>query len=137
MARVDYDQMAAHYDRGRALSLEGLEGWRAALAAWLSATSGLPVLDLGAGTGLFATAIGAWFDTHVVAVEPSAGMRRQARQARAHARVAYVGGEAERLPLRDDSCAAAWLSTVIHHVGDLSGCAQELRRVLEPQAGRS
>jgi ubiquinone/menaquinone biosynthesis C-methylase UbiE len=51
--------------------------------------------------------------------------------------VAYVGGEAERLPLRDDSCAAAWLSTVIHHVGDLSGCAQELRRVLEPQAGRS
>jgi ubiquinone/menaquinone biosynthesis C-methylase UbiE len=132
MARVDYDQMAARYDHGRALSLEGLEGWRAALAAWLPPPSGLPVLDLGAGTGLFATAIVSWFNTRVVAVEPSAGMRRQARQARTHARVAYVGGEAERLPLCDDSCAAAWLSTVIHHIGDLRACARELRRVLEP-----
>ncbi len=57
MARVDYDQMAASYDHGRALSPEGLEGWRAALAAWLPPPDGLPVLDLGAGTGLFATAI--------------------------------------------------------------------------------
>jgi ubiquinone/menaquinone biosynthesis C-methylase UbiE len=132
MARVDYDQMAARYDRGRALSLEGLEDWRTTLADWLPPPSGLPVLDLGAGTGLFATAIASWFDTRVVAVEPSAGMRRHARQVRAHALVAYVGGEAERLPLRDDSCAAAWLSTVIHHIGDLHGCARELRRVLEP-----
>jgi ubiquinone/menaquinone biosynthesis C-methylase UbiE len=132
MARVDYDQMAASYDRGRALSLEGLEDWRTALADWLPPLSGLPVLDLGAGTGLFATAIAAWFDIRVVAVEPSAGMRRQARQVRAHALVAYVGGEAEGLPLRDGSCAAAWLSTVIHHISDLRGCARELRRVLEP-----
>jgi SAM-dependent methyltransferase len=130
MARVDYDQMAASYDRGRLLSLEGLEGWRAALAAWLPPPSGLPVLDLGAGTGLFAAAIATWFDARVVAVEPSAGMRRQARQARSHARVAYVGGQAERLPVRDGCCGAAWLSTVIHHIGDLPRCARELRRVL-------
>jgi len=130
MARVDYDQMAVRYDRGRALSLEGLEGWRAALAAWLPPPRGLPVLDLGAGTGLFATAIATWFDARVVAVEPSAGMRRQAQQVRAHARVAYVGGRAERLPLRDGCCGGAWLSTVIHHLDDLPGCARELRRVL-------
>jgi ubiquinone/menaquinone biosynthesis C-methylase UbiE len=129
MARVDYDQMAASYDRGRMLSLEGLEGWRAALAAWLPPPGGLPVLDLGAGTGLFTAAIATWFQVGVVAVEPSAGMRRQAQQARSHARVAYVGGRAERLPLRDGCCGAAWLSTVIHHLGDLPGCARELRRV--------
>jgi ubiquinone/menaquinone biosynthesis C-methylase UbiE len=82
MARVDYDQMAPSYDRGRLLSLEGLEGWRATLAAWLPPPDGLPVLDLGAGTGLFATAIATWFDVGVVAVEPSAGMRHQARQVR-------------------------------------------------------
>jgi SAM-dependent methyltransferase len=132
MARVDYDQMAASYDRGRALSLEGLEGWRAALTAYLSPPSARPVLDLGAGTGLFADAIATWFDARVVAVEPSAGMRRQARQARWHPRVAYVGGQAERLPLRDRCCGGAWLSTVIHHLGDLPGCARELRRVLKP-----
>lgn len=130
MARVDYDQMAASYDRGRALSPEGLEGWRAALTVWLPPTGGLPVLDLGAGTGLFATAIASWFDVAVVAVEPSAGMRHQAQQARAHARVAWVGGQAERLPLRDGCCEGAWLSTVIHHLADLPGCARELRRVL-------
>ena len=104
MARVDYDQMAASYDRDRALSPEGLEGWRAALTVWLPPTGGLPVLDLGAGTGLFATAIASWFDVAVVA--------------------------AERLPLRDGCCGGAWLSTVIHHLADLPGCARELRRVL-------
>ena len=132
MARVDYDQMAARYDRGRALSLEGLEAWRAALAAWWPPPSGRPVLDLGSGTGLFATAIATWFDAHVVAVEPSAEMRRQAQQVRPHNRVAYLGGRAERLPLRDGCCGGAWLSTVIHHLGDLPGCARELRRVLHP-----
>jgi ubiquinone/menaquinone biosynthesis C-methylase UbiE len=132
MARVNYDQLAARYDRGRALTLEGLAGWQAALAAYLPPASGLPVLDLGAGTGLFAAAIAAWFDARVVAVEPSTGMRQQARHARAHPGVAYVAGEGERLPLRDGCCAAAWLSTVIHHINDLAGCARELRRVLEP-----
>jgi SAM-dependent methyltransferase len=118
-ARVDYDRMAAGYDRGRALPLEGLREWRAALAAHLPATGGSPVLDLGAGTGLFAAAIATWFDARVVAVEPSEGMRRRARQARPHPRVLLVGGTAERLPL-------------IHHFADLPGCARELRRVLRP-----
>jgi ubiquinone/menaquinone biosynthesis C-methylase UbiE len=127
---MDYDQMAASYDHGRALSPEGLEGWHAALTAWLPPPDGLPVLDLGAGTGLFASAIATWFDVGVVAVEPSAGMRHQARQARAHARVAWVGGQAERLPLRDGCCGGAWLSAVIHHIADLPGCARELRQVL-------
>jgi ubiquinone/menaquinone biosynthesis C-methylase UbiE len=132
MARVDYDQMAASYDRGRGMPLEGLEGWRAALATYLPPASGLPVLDLGAGTGLFAAALVTWFDARVVGVEPSQEMRQQARRTRADARVAWVGGDAERLPLRDGSCGAAWLSTVIHHIGDLASCARELRRVLDP-----
>ena len=41
--------------------------------------------------------------------------------------VAWVGGQAERLPLRDGCCGGAWLSTVIHHLADLPGCARELR----------
>jgi ubiquinone/menaquinone biosynthesis C-methylase UbiE len=132
MARVDYDQMASSYEHGRAMPLDALEDWRAALAAYLPPASRLPVLDLGAGTGLFATALATWFEVRVVGVEPSAAMRRLARAARSHPRVAYLGGEAARLPLRDHCCAGAWLSTVIHHIGDLGRCALELRRVLEP-----
>ena len=111
MAWVDYDELAAVYDRDRAVPLEALEPWRVALAAYLPPASGLPVLDLGAGTGLFAVAIAQWFGTGVVAVEPSEGMRRHARATRAHPRVAYVGGLGEQLPLRDGCCDSAWLST--------------------------
>jgi ubiquinone/menaquinone biosynthesis C-methylase UbiE len=132
MAWVDYDQLAAAYDHDRAVPLEALEPWRTALAAYLPPASGRPVLDLGAGTGLFAAAIAQWFDTEVVAVEPSEGMRRQAHTTRAHPRVAYVGGRGERLPLQDGCCDSAWLSTVIHHLSDLAVCAGELRRVLRP-----
>jgi len=131
MARVDYDRVAADYLEGRALPAGGMESWRAAIAPWLPTGAGGPVLDLGAGTGQFAAAIAGWFGVGVVAVEPSSGMRRAAR-AYAHPGVAWVGGRAERLPLRDRSCALAWVSTVVHHLDDLDGAAAELRRVLRP-----
>jgi ubiquinone/menaquinone biosynthesis C-methylase UbiE len=132
MAWVDYDQLAAVYDRDRAVPLAALAPWRVALAAYLPPTSGLPVLDLGAGTGVFAAAIARWFGADVVAVEPSEGMRRQAQTSRAHPRVAYLGGRGEQLPLGDGCCDSAWLSTVVHHLSDLAACAGELRRVVRP-----
>jgi ubiquinone/menaquinone biosynthesis C-methylase UbiE len=131
MARVDYDRMAADYLEGRALPAAGMESWREAIAPWRPTGAGGPALDLGAGTGQFAAAIAGWFGVEVVAVEPSGGMRRAAR-AFAHPRVMWIGGLAERLPLRDRSCSLAWVSTVIHHLDDLDGAAAELRRVLRP-----
>lgn len=129
MARVDYERAAVAYDAGRSLPLDALEAWRAALARYLPLRTRLPVLDLGSGTGIFSRALAEWFDADVVGVEPAARMRDQARQ-RPRARVTYVGGDAEHVPLKDGSCGAAWLSTVIHHIPDLTGCARELRRVL-------
>src|SRR4029453_8299774 len=84
------------------------------------------------GTGLCAAAIAQWFDTAVIALEPSGGMRHQAQARRAHPRVAYVGGLGGQLPLRDGCCDSAWLSTVIPHLSDLAACAGELRRVVRP-----
>ncbi|MDQ3659862.1 MAG: class I SAM-dependent methyltransferase [Actinomycetota bacterium] len=129
--RIDYDRMAVSYDRGRALSPEAADGWRRALSDYLSLSDG-PVLDLGSGTGVWSVLLADWFDTDVVAIEPSEGMRRQAADNRLHPRVLYAGGEAERIPIKDRSCSYAWLSTVIYHVSDLTRCARELRRVLEP-----
>ncbi len=130
MSRVDYDQMAARYDGARGIEADGLAGWRAAIGRHLPQRSPLRILDLGAGTGQFCFALAEWFDVGVIAVEPSAGMRQQARAKAADSRVALVGGNGERIPLRAGSCDVAWLSTVIHHIPDLASCARELKRVL-------
>jgi SAM-dependent methyltransferase len=130
MHRIDYNHIAGAYDQGRVVALAGLEAWRTALSPYLPPQSRRPVVDVGSGTGIFASAIAEWFDTDVMAVEPSEGMRQEAIRLRSHRRITYLAGDAEHLPLDDGSCGAAWLSTVIHHVPDLRRCAQELRRVL-------
>ncbi len=87
-------------------------------------------VDVGAGTGLFAVAFAdAFSGLEVEAVEPSEAMRAVAARERSHPRVHLLEGRAERLPLRDRSVDAAWLSTVIHHV-DVALAAAELRRIL-------
>jgi ubiquinone/menaquinone biosynthesis C-methylase UbiE len=134
VARADFDRMAPHYDASRALSRAGLEAWRRALAPFLPPPQGQPIVDLGSGTGQFAEAFARWFGNLVVGVEPSPAMRREAQRKRSHPRIRHLAADAERIPLADGSCGAAWLSTVVHHVGDLSACARELRRVLVPGA---
>jgi SAM-dependent methyltransferase len=138
MARVDYDRMAPDYLEGRALPAAGMEPWRDQIAGWIPGpghpAGRSPVLDLGAGTGQFAAAIAGWFGVGVIAVEPSEGMRGQAVRANAHPRVHWVAGVGERLPLRNGTCAMAWVSTVVHHLDDLDAAAAELGRVLRPGA---
>jgi ubiquinone/menaquinone biosynthesis C-methylase UbiE len=131
---TDYDQMAGRYDDGRAFPLGQLDGWRRAVVGLLGTGSGDPVLDVGSGTGVWSLAFARWFGVRVVGVEPSTGMRGQAALKRSHPRIAYVGGRAEAIPVAGETCRAAWLSTAIHHFGDLPAAARELRRVLRPGA---
>ena len=49
-----------------------------------------------------------------------------------HRHPKVVAGDAAGIPLADRSVDAAWLSTVVHHVPDLTAAARELRRVLRP-----
>jgi ubiquinone/menaquinone biosynthesis C-methylase UbiE len=131
---TDYDQMADRYDDGRAFPLDQLDGWRRAVAELVPTRSAAPLLDVGSGTGIWAHAFAHWFGGRVVGVEPSSGMRAQAAAKRSHAEIVYVGGRADAIPVCDRSCGAAWLSTVVHHFGDLRAAAVELRRVLRPGA---
>ena len=130
MARVDYDARAGAYGKTRGLALDAIACWRDALAPDLVPAPELPVVDVGSGGGHFAVALAEWFAVTVIGVEPSVGMRAVARRENPHRRVAYVAGRAEELPLEGRSCAAAWLSTVVHQVRDLHACARELERVL-------
>jgi len=47
--------------------------------------------------------------------------------------VLWIGGDGERISLREGTCDVVWLSTVIDHIPDLARGAAELRRVLRPQ----
>jgi SAM-dependent methyltransferase len=91
----------------------------------------MTVVDVGAGTGQFATAFSDWFDLTVLAVEPSAAMRAQIPR---RPGIQVLAGDACALPLPDGSADGAWLSLTIHHIPDLEVAARELRRVLRPGA---
>jgi len=127
---VDYDRAARRYDAGRGLSDDTLECWRRAVIARV-VPAGRIVLDVGAGTGVFAAAWVAWGARAVVAVDPSEAMRRQA-PGRVGAGVVVVGGRAEALPVGGSSVDVVWMSAVLHHLSDPERCAREVRRVLRP-----
>jgi SAM-dependent methyltransferase len=132
VARISYDeQTATAFKAVREVPRDGLSEWREAVRRHLRPTPRTTVVDIGAGTGLFAAAFSDWFDLRVVAVEPSAAMR--ARIPRVSG-IDVVEGHASALPLPDESTDAAWLSLVIHHIPDLGAAAREIRRVLRPGA---
>ncbi|MEV5691814.1 class I SAM-dependent methyltransferase [Micromonospora globbae] len=130
MALIAYDSVdAAAFEAARHLTDDGLAAWRNAISRHLTPRPGMRLLDLGSGTGAWARAFTTWYTgIEVVAVEPSEPMRtRSVYQP-------VTPGDAEHIPLDDDSLDAAWMSTVIHHVPDLAAAALELRRVLRPGA---
>ncbi|HKE67878.1 MAG TPA: class I SAM-dependent methyltransferase [Nocardioidaceae bacterium] len=130
MARISYDEQTAEaFKAVREIPRDGLVEWREAARRHLRPTRGMTLVDIGAGTGQFATALSDWFDLSVLAVEPSAAMRAQIPQTPA---IQALEGSASALPLPDDSADAAWLSLVIHHIPDLEAAAHEIRRVLRP-----
>ena len=132
MARISYDeQTAAAYKAVREVPRDGLSEWREAVRRHLRPSQGMTLVDIGAGTGAFASAFSDWFDLTVLAVEPSAAMREQIPRTPA---IQVVEGSASALPLPDESADAAWLSNVIQHIPDLAVAAQEIRRVLRPGA---
>ena len=132
VARINYDeQTAAAFKSVRELPREGLSEWREAVGRHLRPAQGVTLVDIGAGTGAFASAFTDWFDIDVVAVDPSAAMR--ARIPRTPS-IQVLEGDAMALPLADNSADAAWLSLVIHHIPDLEAAAHEIRRVLRPGA---
>lgn len=121
---VDYTREADRYRDGRALPPDALDRWRDAVLPHLP-DQALRVVDIGAGTGIFAAAWPRWAPASVVAVEPNDSMIRAGAPG-----VRYVRGVAERLPLRTASVDVAWVSTVLHHFPDPRPAVAECVRVL-------
>ncbi|MFD7730853.1 class I SAM-dependent methyltransferase [Kitasatospora phosalacinea] len=127
-----YDaRTAADYRAARELPREGLTAWREAIAEYAAPRPGATLVDVGAGTGAFATAFHDWYGVHVLAVEPAPAMRELIPAGEG---VTVLDGRAEQLPVADAAADAAWLGSVLHHIADLDAAARELHRVLRPGA---
>jgi SAM-dependent methyltransferase len=125
------EQTAAAYKAAREIPRDGLTEWREAVRRHLRPAPRMTLVDVGSGTGQFASAFSDWFGIAVVAVEPSAAMRERIPRTPG---IEVLEGNATALPLPDESVDAAWLSLVIHHFPDLAAAAREIRRVLRPGA---
>jgi SAM-dependent methyltransferase len=123
---VDYDRVADRYRHGRALPADVLDRWGVAVLPHLPARP-LRVVDVGAGTGIFAAAWPNWTRADVVAVEPSQGMIGSGQPG-----LRYVRAVAEHLPLATASVDVAWISTALHHFTDQRRAVAECVRVLRP-----
>jgi SAM-dependent methyltransferase len=127
---IDYDaRLHSVYVAGRQMSPGALATWMAAFARHLPERRPLTWLDMGSGAGRLTPALADAFGGPAHGVEPSDKMRAQAK---AHPAVTYAAGSASQIPLPDESCDAALLFFVWHHVDDRAAAARELLRVVKP-----
>jgi demethylmenaquinone methyltransferase/2-methoxy-6-polyprenyl-1,4-benzoquinol methylase len=133
-----FDGIAERYDLlNDILSAGQVRLWRRAVARITGAGLGNRVLDLAAGTGtssLTFTATGA----DCVACDFSLGMLRAGqsrlagRRPPGAGRLGLVGGDALRLPFRDEAFDAVTISFGLRNVASAAAALAEMRRVTRP-----
>jgi SAM-dependent methyltransferase len=125
--RVNYDQIAPHYDvRYDANSLPGIAGLLAQTAAQAGAG---PALEVGCGTGHWLSVL-APQTQRVIGLDFSAGMLAQARRNAPTAGLAQ--GQAGQLPFASHSFDLLLCVNALHHFPDPRGFVAESFRVLRP-----
>ncbi len=122
-----FDEVAAGYDRTNSiLSLRQDQRWRVHVARALDVRAGERVLDVAAGTGTSSDPL-ADAGVHVLACDFSLGMLRAGQRRRDD--LAFVAGDALRLPFADGAFDAATISFGLRNVADTEAALAELRRV--------
>jgi SAM-dependent methyltransferase len=106
----------------------GRPGWPAEVVEIPEAPAQSTVLELGPGTGKLTRHLVRRFD-RVVAVEPDEGMRRLLVELVPGAEL--VAGQAETIPLADDSVDVVFVGEAFH-VFDGAAAVAEIERVLPP-----
>jgi ubiquinone/menaquinone biosynthesis C-methylase UbiE len=129
---MDYDktEIAADYDRARALAPETARLWQELLSTDIDRASVSLVIDLGCGTGRFSELLAAHFGVQVIGIDPSQKMIDQACRKPASGSVSYRQGPGEAMPLLDGCADLVFMSNAYHHFSDPSITARECHRVL-------
>lgn len=98
---------------------------------WLALPDRLRWIDIGCGTGaLCATLIERASPGSVIGIEPSAGFLGVARSMVVDDRVDFRSGDAQDLPLEDDSADVAVSGLVLNFVPDKVRAVREMRRTV-------
>lgn len=130
--RRTFDDTAVDYDRLEKILGFGSGPWyrgQALLRAGLK--PGMQVVDVGMGTGLVTREILkiTGQPDHVIGVDPSPGMMKQARFEQA---VECRVGRAEDIPVPSASADFVVMGYALRHIADFAAAAAEFRRVLKP-----
>lgn len=92
--------------------------------------SGDTVVDIGCGPGA-AVRYSARLGATVIGADPAPVMLRFARMLTPHtAKVRYIEGAAEAIPLPEDSASIIWSIATVHHWSDIDAGLREVQRVL-------
>ena len=125
-----FDGVAERYDLTNAvLSLGSDRRWRKLVTEAVDARTGDSVLDLAAGTGT-STEPFADAGTRAVACDFSLGMLRVGRRRRPD--MAFLAGDATRLPFADGTFDAVTISFGLRNVVDPDAGLAEMLRVVRP-----
>ena len=125
--RVDYDQIAATYDRR--YQQNDYSGVEAALIAFVGEHFDQRVLEVGCGTGHWLRLLSD-SGTRVTGLDVSAQMLAYARSQVPKAALAQ--GSAEHLPCASDSFERVFCINAFHHFQDKAAFLSEAMRVLRP-----
>jgi demethylmenaquinone methyltransferase/2-methoxy-6-polyprenyl-1,4-benzoquinol methylase len=127
-ARELFAPIAPDYERwARLLSLGQDPRWRRAMVEGLELPAGSKVLDVAAGTGSITRLLQAK-DLDVVSVDQSDAMLAMAVTAGATG----VVSSAETLPFPDEIFDGVTFGYLLRYVDSVSGCLEELSRVVRP-----
>ena len=120
---------AQRYDSARSLPFETKSLWMQSLRSAIADGAIGRVLDLGCGTGRFTAALAQAFGCAAVGVEPSAAMLEVA-SSRGEAKIEWDQGDAENIPLENQSVDLVFMSQVFHHLSEPERALKEINRVL-------
>lgn len=130
---MEYDQtpIPQIYAVARALPREAMDVWSRTLREMVPADATTArVLDLGCGTGRFASLLARTFHAGVIGVDASVRMILQRDEREAGA--SFVVGTAEAIPLAASAVDLVFVSMVYHHLGSAASAVTEIARVLRP-----
>jgi malonyl-CoA O-methyltransferase len=134
--RRSFDRAAADYDRVAVLQRE--VGNRLLERLDYIRLQPADIVDIGAGTGHLSKSLAQRFkQARVIALDLAPNMLRSARRhagtlARLRRRQYFVCGDAERLPLADQTADMVFSNLTLQWCGDLERVVSEFRRVIKP-----